>query len=316
MKFHELTIKEIKSYLASQDLNNFDMNIFDLLEKDERTGVHKLSRKYKSLLEKEEAKKENWKKMNSHIFDLEKEGFELIAGIDEAGRGPLAGPVVAASVILDSKKPIYGLDDSKKLSEKRREELYEIIKRDALYVGVGIIDNNIIDEVNILQATFKAMKKAIDDMNTIPDYILVDGNRKIPDLKIKQKAIIDGDCLINSIAAASIIAKVTRDRIIDDYDKEFPQYRFKSNKGYGTKEHIDALKKYGSTPIHRLSFSVVNKYHIKYFRESIKQTTNPIELKKLGERIAESSFFSKDNLRELRNLYQEKYRELNSAANF
>lgn len=316
MNYHDLTIREIREDLSSKDLSNFDMSIIKLLENDKRTGVHKLAKKYRGLLEKEKNKKDKWQNMNCHINELLNDGYKLIAGIDEAGRGPLAGPVVAAAVILNPEKAIYGLDDSKKLSEKKREELYDIIKEDALYVGVGIVDNNIIDQHNILQATFKAMKAAIDDMNQQADYVLVDGNREIPELQIRQKAIIDGDSLVNSIAAASIIAKVTRDRIIDDYDKLYPQYGFKSNKGYGTKEHIDALKEHGSTPIHRLSFSIVNKYHIKYFHDCINKSANCIELKKLGEKIAESSFFSKDNLRELRSLYQKKYRELNSAANY
>jgi ribonuclease HII len=191
---------------------------------------------------------------------LKYEGFQLIAGLDEAGRGPLAGPVVASAVLLNPEQKIIGLDDSKKMSAKKREKLFTEIGNKAIAVGTGIVESDTIDKINILQASFLAMKKALHGLDFIPDYLLVDGNRKIPDIDYRQKTIIDGDGKANCIAAASIIAKVTRDRIIDKYDEAYPEYGFVSNKGYGTEEHIKALKENGPTPIHRYSYSVVDRY--------------------------------------------------------
>ena len=180
-----------------------------------------------------------------------------ICGIDEAGRGPFAGPVAAAAVILDPEKEILYLNDSKKLSEKKREELYDEIMEKAVAVGVGLCDNNVIDEINILQATYKAMQQAIEGLSVKPDFILVDAVT-IPGIYIPQEGIVKGDAKSVSIAAASIIAKVTRDRIMREYDKQYPEYDFASNKGYGTSAHIKALKKYGPTEIHRKTF--IHKY--------------------------------------------------------
>ena len=180
-----------------------------------------------------------------------------ICGIDEAGRGPFAGPVAAAAVILDPEKEILYLNDSKKLSEKKREELYDEIMEKAVAVGVGLCDNNVIDEINILQATYKAMQQAIEGLSVKPDFILVDAVT-IPGIYIPQEGIVKGDAKSVSIAAASIIAKVTRDRIMREYDKQYPEYDFASNKGYGTSAHIKALKKYGPTEIHRKIF--IHKY--------------------------------------------------------
>jgi ribonuclease HII len=184
-------------------------------------------------------------------------GLCSIAGIDEAGRGPLAGPVTAAAVILPKDINIAYLNDSKKLTEKRRNELFVIIKENAVDYSVSTIDNIIIDEVNILHATFMAMKQAVLNLKISPQLCLVDGNYKIPNLDLKQEAIIDGDAKSASVAAASILAKVTRDAIMYEYAKRFPQYGFDKHKGYGTRAHMDALKKYGSCPIHRQSFAPV-----------------------------------------------------------
>ncbi|HHV61881.1 MAG TPA: ribonuclease HII [Firmicutes bacterium] len=198
-----------------------------------------------------------------HMGELEEElfqgGYVNVAGVDEAGRGPLAGPVVAAAVILPRGIEIPYLNDSKKLSPKRREALYEIIEGSAVAVGVGIVSHDIIDRINILQATFLAMREAIRKLSVRPDYILVDG-RDIPGCTLPQKGIVGGDGRCSCIAAASIIAKVTRDRIMIDLDKRYPQYGFARHKGYGTKEHIDALRAYGPCPFHRMSFSLVHKY--------------------------------------------------------
>ncbi len=180
-----------------------------------------------------------------------------ICGVDEAGRGPFAGPVVAAAVILPKDSEILYLNDSKKLSEKRREALFEEIREKAVAVGVGIVSEKLIDEINILNATKKAMKEAVEKLEPCPDIVLVDAVT-IDGISIPQVPIIKGDALSISIAAASIIAKVTRDRMMIGLDAQYPEYGFKRHKGYGTKEHIEALKKYGPCAIHRSSF--IRKY--------------------------------------------------------
>ena len=185
--------------------------------------------------------------------DLYSKGYKLICGVDEAGRGPLCGPVVAAAVILKPDDMIEGVNDSKKISPKKREELYEVIMNKALAVGVGIKDVDVIEKVNILNATKLAMKEAIENLKVRPEYVLIDGNQMI-DIDIKAQTVVSGDAKSESIAAASIIAKVTRDRMLIEYDKKYPEYGFKNHKGYGTKAHIEAIKKYGLTPIHRKSF--------------------------------------------------------------
>ena len=178
-------------------------------------------------------------------------GYKLICGIDEAGRGPLAGPVVAGAVILPEGCLIEGVNDSKKLSEKKREKLYDEITDNALAWAVGIVDNNVIDEINILEATRRAMKMAIDGLKIKPDYILIDAEKKVDTGGVPYLPIIKGDALSISIASASIIAKVTRDRMMYEYDKIFPVYDFAKHKGYGTKAHIDAIKANGLCMIHR-----------------------------------------------------------------
>ena len=177
----------------------------------------------------------------------------FICGIDEVGRGPLAGPVVAGAVILPKDSQILYLNDSKKLTEKRREELYEVIMREAVAVGIGIVSPARIDEINILQATYEAMREAVSKLEVVPQLLLNDAVT-IPQITIPQVPIIKGDAKSVSIAAASIVAKVTRDRMMEEYDKVFPEYGFASNKGYGSADHIAALKKYGETPIHRKTF--------------------------------------------------------------
>lgn len=180
-------------------------------------------------------------------------GYEYICGVDEAGRGPLCGPVVAAAVILPKHGCIEGVNDSKKISEKKREKLYDDIMKGAIAVGVGISDVDVIEKVNILNATKIAMKKAIESLSIKPDYVLIDGNQKI-DIEILQETVVSGDAKSESIASASIIAKVTRDRVLRKFDEIYPEYGFAKHKGYGTKAHIEAIKKYGLTPIHRKSF--------------------------------------------------------------
>lgn len=187
------------------------------------------------------------------VYEKEYDAWGAICGIDEAGRGPLAGPVVAGAVILPKDEKILYVNDSKKLSEKKREMLYDEIMDRALAVGVGIVGPERIDEINILQATYEAMRMAVAQLKVQPDILLNDAVT-IPDLKVHQVPIIKGDAKSVSIAAASIIAKVTRDRLMREYGQVFPEYEFASNKGYGTKSHIEALKTYGPTPIHRRTF--------------------------------------------------------------
>jgi ribonuclease HII len=192
------------------------------------------------------------------VFEAEayNAGYTLIAGIDEAGRGPLAGPVVASAVILPKGICIPSIDDSKKLLEKKREQLYDVILKEAVSIGIGIVDEKTIDEINILQASILAMKIAIGQLNIKPDFILSDAV-SLPDMNIPQKAIIKGDSKSISIAAASIIAKVTRDRLMCEYHKKYPMYKFISNKGYGTAKHLEMLKRYGPCEIHRRTFKGV-----------------------------------------------------------
>lgn len=191
-----------------------------------------------------------------------KKGYKLIAGVDEVGRGPLVGPVVAASVILPKNYKLDGLTDSKKLSEKKREYFYDIIMKDAIAVGIGIINNNTIDEVNIYEATKMAMKEAINNLKVEPDIILTDAMKL--DLDKEVVPIIKGDLKSITISAASVIAKVTRDKMMEELDKEFPFYNFKSNKGYPTKDHIKAIEEHGILKEHRKSYAPIkdNKYKI------------------------------------------------------
>lgn len=190
--------------------------------------------------------------------------FGIIAGVDEAGRGPLAGPVVAAAVILDLKKKIPGLNDSKKLTEKKREELYEIIIKESICWEVKIVSPEMVDEINILQATLFGMEEAVLALKIKPDICLIDGN-KIPKKLIGfSKAIVKGDTKIASIAAASILAKVTRDRLMHKLHDKFPQYNFKNNKGYPTKEHIAAIDKYGVLDCHRKSYKPIQQLTLKF----------------------------------------------------
>lgn len=182
------------------------------------------------------------------------EGYSLVCGVDEAGRGPLAGPVCAAAVILPPDLEIEGLNDSKKLSDKRRRELYDVITEQAIAYGIAMVDEKVIDEINILQATFRAMRQAVEQLSEKPALALVDGNRE-PDFgDIPVKTIVKGDSLSANIAAASILAKVTRDRFMEEQDAIYPQYGFSVHKGYGTKAHYAALREYGACPIHRRTF--------------------------------------------------------------
>ena len=199
-----------------------------------------------------------------HEFDNKffNQGYRFIAGIDEAGRGPLAGPVVASAVILPPNISINGVDDSKKLTPEKREILFEIIKEKALSIGTGIVSSKVIDEINILEATKVAMLKAVENLTIIPNLIIIDGITPLSlthQAEIKQITIKKGDTLSQSIASASIIAKVTRDRLMLDYDAKYPKYLFARHKGYGTKEHLESIKEFGPCEIHRTSFKGVKE---------------------------------------------------------
>jgi ribonuclease HII len=186
-------------------------------------------------------------------------GFAAVAGVDEAGRGPLAGPVVSAAVILPNSLPVTGINDSKKLTARKREALYHEIHHNAVAVGVGIVDPDEIDRINILQASLAAMAMAVKNLHLQPDFLLIDGQFCIP-MDLPQQAIIKGDSKSISVAAASIIAKVTRDAIMDAYAQQYPEFDFLSNKGYPTKSHQEAIRKFGCCPIHRKTFKGVREY--------------------------------------------------------
>lgn len=181
------------------------------------------------------------------------EGYETICGVDEAGRGPLAGPVCAAAVILPRDLELLGLNDSKKLTAKKRDELFDVIKEKAVAYAIALVDEKTIDEINILQATLSAMGQAIANLPVKPDLALIDGNRE-KDFGLPVKTVVKGDSLSANIAAASILAKVTRDRLMEELDETYPQYGFAVHKGYGTKRHYEALREYGPCPIHRMTF--------------------------------------------------------------
>ena len=244
------SISDIKMEL--QAATNIKLPLFiKEYENDERGGVIKLvesAKKKVEAYEKELARTEAMKK-----YEKEYDAFSYICGVDEVGRGPLAGPVVAGAVILPKDCKILYLNDSKQLSEKKREELYDIIMKEAVSVGLGMANNERIDEINILQADYEAMREAISKLNPKPDILLNDAVT-IPGVDIKQVPIIKGDAKSVSIAAASIVAKVTRDRLMVEMDRLYPGYHFADNKGYGSAAHIEALKKLGPCPIHRRSF--------------------------------------------------------------
>lgn len=245
--------KKINDIKAELQAATFEMLPFFMEEykEDQRAGVKALVRKAEQEIAKRKVELERLQVMRA--YEREYDIYEYICGIDEAGRGPLAGPVTAGAVILPKDAEILYLNDSKKLSPSKRDELYDEIKEKAIAVGVGIVSPERIDEINILQATYEAMQIAIKNLDRTPDILLNDAVT-IPKVEIKQVPIIKGDAKSVSIAAASIIAKVTRDRIMSDYDKTYPEYGFAGHKGYGSAAHIEAIRKYGASPIHRKTF--------------------------------------------------------------
>jgi ribonuclease HII len=246
----EITIGQIKNELKAAS-DEMLPSFIDKYSTDERDGVRKFIEQAARRLNKLEAEKKRIFELGKYEREYAECGY--ICGIDEVGRGPLAGPVVACAVILPKDCDILYINDSKKLSASKREELYDIIMDKAVSVGIGMADHKRIDEINILQATYEAMREAISKLSPKPDILLNDAVT-IPGVDIRQVPIIKGDAKSISIGAASIVAKVTRDRMMVEYDKIMPQYGFASNKGYGSAEHIEALKKYGPSSIHRASF--------------------------------------------------------------
>lgn len=248
----KLSIEAIKRKVKENDV--ITQEFLDILASDPRAGVQSIYRQ----LVKMQTGLDLERKRTETLYCYEKEligrGIDQIAGVDEVGRGPLAGPVVAAAVILPQDEKILNLNDSKKLTAKKREELAETIKSKAIAFGYGIVEADEIDRINIYQATLKAMELAIRNLNKAPEHLLIDAV-KLPQVTIGQTSIIGGDGKSASIAAASILAKVYRDNLMLELDRLFPQYSFKRNKGYGTKEHLSALKEYGPCLYHRKSFS-------------------------------------------------------------
>lgn len=244
------TISEIKKELEQAD-PAIREKLLKEYRQDSRSGVASLVRRYDR--EKEKTEKEKARIEQMKIYEKKYDHLGYVCGIDEAGRGPLAGPVVAGAVILPHDSKILWLNDSKQLSARKREELYDVIMENAVAVGVGYASPARIDEINILQATYEAMRQAVSQLSVHPQILLNDAVT-IPDIELPQVPIIKGDAKSVSIAAASIIAKVTRDRLMVEYDKLMPEYGFAAHKGYGAQAHIDALKKYGPSPIHRATF--------------------------------------------------------------
>ena len=247
------TIKEIKEQLAN--IQRLDDPLLAELEQDSRSGVIQAIAKRKREIQKRLDEDERLEGMLAYEKECYARGMELIAGVDEVGRGPLAGPVVAAAVILPKACKIPGLNDSKKIPKSKHKEIYEAVLQNAIAIGIGIKDNHVIDQVNIYEATKLAMMEAIGQLEPQPQHLLIDAMKL--DLPISQTSIIKGDANSLSIAAASIVAKVTRDQMMEEFDREYPGYDFAQNAGYGTSNHLAGLDQLGVTPIHRRSFEPV-----------------------------------------------------------
>ena len=247
------TIKEIKEQLAN--IQRLDDPLLTELEQDSRSGVIQAIAKRKREIQKRLDEDERLEGMLAYEKECYARGMELTAGVDEVGRGPLAGPVVAAAVILPKACKIPGLNDSKKIPKSKHKEIYEAVLQNAIAIGIGIKDNHVIDQVNIYEATKLAMMEAIGQLEPQPQHLLIDAMKL--DLPIPQTSIIKGDANSLSIAAASIVAKVTRDQMMEEFDREYPGYDFAQNAGYGTTKHLAGLDQLGVTPIHRRSFEPV-----------------------------------------------------------
>lgn len=250
------TISQIKELLSS--IHSMEDPMFQQLSLDMRKGVQTALKSCQKRIEKEQKRAEHFMEMQYYERLAYKEGASFIAGVDEVGRGPLAGPVVAAAVILPKNIEDLGFDDSKKLSVSKREEIYRLIQEKAIAIGIGIVDADIIDQVNIYQASRLAMQQAVSELKIQPDYLLIDA-MKI-DVNTPQIGIIKGDAKSISIAAASIVAKQVRDQMMQEFDELYPGYDFSNNAGYGTPKHLEGLKTKGICPIHRKTFAPIKDY--------------------------------------------------------
>ena len=250
------TISQIKELLSS--IHSMEDPMFQQLSLDMRKGVQTALKSCQKRIEKEQKRAEHFIEMQYYERLAYKEGASFIAGVDEVGRGPSAGPVVAAAVILPKNIEDLGFDDSKKLSASKREEIYRLIQEKAIAIGIGIVDADIIDQVNIYQASRLAMQQAVSELKIQPDYLLIDA-MKI-DVNTPQIGIIKGDAKSISIAAASIVAKQVRDQMMQEFDELYPGYDFSNNAGYGTPKHLEGLKTKGICPIHRKTFAPIKDY--------------------------------------------------------
>ncbi|MET3682118.1 ribonuclease HII [Alkalibacillus flavidus] len=257
MDIKQMTVRDVKALIDQGDV---DEHTIALLREDSRTGVQKVIKQYDKRVELEKQKYQQFQDMRAYEQAGWSRGYRYIAGVDEVGRGPLAGPVVAASVVLDpDDESLVGINDSKQLSESQRKAFYDTIIERAIAVGVGVVEAETIDKINIYQSAKQAMQQAVDHMATQPDYCLIDA-MTLEELMCPQQSLIKGDQKSISIAAASVIAKVTRDRLMIEAAHTYPDFEFERNMGYGTPNHLQALAKHGPTKIHRLSFNPVSSY--------------------------------------------------------
>ncbi len=311
-----MTIAQIRAHIKS--INRPDEAYLRALEQDPRAGVRAIAEQVRKKQKAQAREKARLEQMLTIEKKLRERGIQHIAGVDEAGRGPLAGPVVAAAVILPLDTLISGLNDSKALSEKRRAELFETIHNTALAIGVGKASPQEIDKYNIRNATHQAMCEALTALSISPDRVLIDGNA-IPGSPFPEQAVIGGDRASLSIAAASVIAKVTRDRLMIDYHAQYPAYGFASHKGYGSADHLAALQKHGPCPIHRQSFQGVfdakSSEDFKIFAEGIRAAMNLNQLQAMGKTIASASkHISQDEVQALRMLFRKQRTRLQQSG--
>ena len=312
----KMTIAQIRAHIKS--VNSPDEAYLRALEQDPRAGVRAIAEQMRKKQKAQARENARLEQMLAIEKKLRERGIQHIAGVDEAGRGPLAGPVVAAAVILPPDTLIPGLNDSKALSEKRRAELFETIQNTALAIGIGKASPQEIDKHNIRNATHHAMCEALAALSISPDRVLIDGNAR-PGSPFPEQAVIGGDRKSLSIAAASVIAKVTRDRLMIDYHAQYPAYGFAGHKGYGSADHLAALQKHGPCPIHRRSFRGVfeakRSEDFKIFAEGIQAAINLDQLQAIGKTIASAgSHIPRDEIQALRTLYRKQRDRLQQSG--
>lgn len=308
----ELSVREVRELVAGAPVEPGD-SLWHELRADRRKGVSRICEEIARRRERESAGLEHQRQLRRHESELWEKGLGHVAGVDEAGRGPLAGPVVAAAVVLPRRLSFSGIDDSKKLSPARREELFTLISEHAVAVGVGSASEKVIDEINILRATHRAMREAIEALGMTPDHALVDGD-PVPDFPVPQTAIHRGDEKSAAVAAASIVAKVTRDRLLVECDGKYPGYGFAKHKGYGTADHIAALTRLGPCEIHRRSFSPVLESgggyseEFQVFRRLLLEADTSEGLDEVAVRVArDKDRLAAYELAKLRGLYKRSY---------